>query len=90
MNTRCIKGDLVEARDQLSALIANLDANEPITESNYMIELQHAFHHLNFAWNARHSSLEKYQGMSDADFNRWGKFPNGKEWKRFHRTTRSS
>lgn len=87
MNWRCIKGDLVEARDQINELIAKMDAP---CEGDYLVSIQHAMHHLNIAWNARRSALAKYQGMTTKDFNRWRKFPHGAEWKQLHRTSASN
>jgi hypothetical protein len=86
MNWRCIKSDLREARDQITDIITKIENGDEPTEADYLIELQHAFHHLNIAWNARQATLEKYVDMSTRDFNRWRKFPNGTEWKELHRT----
>ena len=86
MNWRCVKHDLIEARDQINEIIAKLDAEDTSSEEYYLVSIQHAFHHLNIAWNARRSSLAKYQGMSTRDFNRWRKFPHGNEWKQLHQT----
>ena len=87
MNTRCIKNDLAEARDQLSVIIATLDKGKEIPEADYVVMLQHAFHHLNIAWNARRSSPASYRNMSMKDFYRWGKFPHGTEWDTMNQTT---
>ena len=40
---------------------------------NYM---QHAYHHLNIAWNVRHESDDRYANMSPEDFDRWSRFPD--------------
>jgi|GEM_PF-3231412 len=85
MNWRCIRHDLVEARDQLNEIIAKVDAGDVPCEADYLVNIQHAFHHLNVAWNARRSSLAKYQGMTIRDFNRWHKFPHGAGWEQLHR-----
>jgi hypothetical protein len=37
--------------------------------------LQHAYHHLNFAWNTRRISTKHYSNLTDKEFNKWGKFP---------------
>jgi len=36
---------------------------------------EHAYHHLNFAWNIRHSPRKDYTNLTDRDFNRWSKYP---------------
>jgi hypothetical protein len=86
MNSRIIKSDLTEARDQINQILRKLGTQEDLSSGAYQIMLQHAFHHLNFAWNARNAKLEKYQKMSMRDFNRWRKFPQGEDWNAMHRT----
>ena len=39
------------------------------------VDLQHAYHHLNFAWNARYISTKRYANLTDEDFAKWGKYP---------------
>ena len=89
MNTRCIKRDLVEARDQLNEIISGIDAGKTLPEGAFLVYIQHAYRHLNLAWNARHVSAAKYQKMSMRDFNQGSKFPKGTEWKSFHQTRKS-
>jgi len=90
MNYRCIKHDLVEARDQLNQIIAKFDAESKSSEGEFLVMLQHAFRHLNKAWNARRTSLTSYRHISRIDFNRWAKFPHGREWDKMNRTRRST
>jgi hypothetical protein len=37
--------------------------------------MQHLYHHLNTAWNARDASPERVAAASGADFFRWRQFP---------------
>lgn len=47
----------------------------PLTEFGVFVALDHAFFHLNFAWNRRNASPERIRACSDGDFGRWGRFP---------------
>ena len=43
----------------------------PLTEGAFSVSLEHAYHHLNFAWNGRFKTMEE----ADAHFDRNEKFP---------------
>jgi hypothetical protein len=43
----------------------------PLTEGAFAVSLEHAYHHLNFAWNGRFKTMEE----ADAQFDRNEKFP---------------
>ena len=43
----------------------------PLTEGALAVSLEHAYHHLNFAWNGRFKTMEE----ADAQFDRNEKFP---------------
>ncbi len=47
------------------------DAFEPLTEEGFAVSLEHAYHHLNFAWNGRFKTMHE----ADAQFARNEKFP---------------
>jgi hypothetical protein len=51
----------------------------PRSEIDLQIKLEHAFHHLSVAWNARSASIGRYSNISDGDFNEWSKFPKDLE-----------
>ena len=44
---------------------------EPLCEAGLKVSLEHAYHHLNFAWNVRHKATED----ADKHFDRDEKFP---------------
>lgn len=81
MKQRSIAADtvwfnLMEAHAQLTVLCDNLDDNA-ITVDRYSLEadLEHTFHHLNYAWNARHGH------MPEVD-NSWRRFRANEKWPR--------
>ncbi len=49
----------------------------PLTDSDLFYSLDHAYHHLNFAWNCRRAPEERVRACADADFVRWSRFPTG-------------
>lgn len=49
----------------------------PLTDCDLFYSLDHAYHHLNFAWNCRRAPEERVRVCADADFVRWSRFPTG-------------
>ena len=47
----------------------------PLTDSDLFYSLDHAYHHLNFAWNCRRAPEERVRACAAADFVRWSRFP---------------
>lgn len=39
------------------------------------IQFEHAYHHVDFAWNCRHADEERARRCDQRDFDRWEKFP---------------
>jgi len=37
--------------------------------------MQHLYHHVNTAWNARDATETQVEKATDDDFNRWSQFP---------------
>jgi hypothetical protein len=68
LNWEIIGSNIAEAREALQSIEARVRGGESITEVEFQIAMQHAFHHLNFAWNARHWPLEQYANLTAADF----------------------
>lgn len=74
MNWKIIAGDLREAREQIEEIEQRI-LKKDYSEGGLYIDLQHAYHHLNFAWNVRRIKTKEYANLTDKDFNRWGQFP---------------
>ena len=49
----------------------------PLTDSALFYSLDHAYHHVNFAWNCRRAPEERVRACAAADFVRWSRFPTG-------------
>ena len=75
MNWKAIALNLSEAREELERLEKFAADPKRRNDGEFMVGIAHAYHHLNFAWNVRLVPLSRYADLSDADFNRWGRFP---------------
>ncbi len=75
MNWKIIAGDIKEAREQLEEIEKQIGGKDRPSESELLVMLSHAYHHLNFAWNTRRTSTKQYANLTDKEFNKWGKFP---------------
>jgi hypothetical protein len=75
LNRKIILYNIQDAREELQRIEAMLSAKSPPGEGTFQVAMQHAFHHLNFAWNIRHWPSERYANLSDRDFKTAGEFP---------------
>ena len=66
-----------EAREELQELETRIASSKKPAEVELELSLRHAYHHLNTAWNVRHTETAKYRNLADSDFKKWGKFPIG-------------
>lgn len=78
LNLMIVGHNLDEAIEELTKL--RKEATEgTIRIARLHVGLLHAYHHLNFAWNARYTSTEAYTHLTKAQFNRWGRYPKSIE-----------
>ena len=75
LNWKVILHNIAEAREQLERIEALRKEGQKVSEVELQIWLEHAYHHMNFAWNIRHAPTRAYTKLRDEDFNRWSKFP---------------
>jgi hypothetical protein len=75
LNYDAIASNVREAREELEQIEKSLTADKPPSEDYLQVWFDHAFFHLNFAWNARHAKPRAYSGLTTEDYNRWAKFP---------------
>jgi len=75
LNRWIIATNIRQARRELQELERELSSKPPLGEIELQIGLEHAYHHLNVAWNARSASNRRYANLSNRDFNRWSRFP---------------
>lgn len=75
LNWEIILYNLAEAREEIERIETRAAEKKRPSEIELQIWLEHAYHHLNFAWNVRHEKSERYANLTDEDFNNWSKFP---------------
>ena len=75
LNWKMIKSNLIEARQELEKIESRIESGDLPHEGDLQVMVEHVFHHLNFAWNARRFSMKRYSELTDEDFNLFGKFP---------------
>lgn len=74
MNKQWIAFHLQEALEQLQKTLEEL-TDSAYTEAEFSVDIQHAYNHLNTAWNSRNESDERTGTSAEADFYRWRDFP---------------
>ena len=66
-----------DARDaKYIAYLERQEKRHPFTESSLFCDLEHACHHLNWAWNCRRTPEERVWHFTDSDASRWNRFPD--------------
>ena len=75
MNRDWVLFHLGEAQREIASTIADLKADPDFDDAVYWPAMQHLYHHLNTAWNARNATTAEVDGLDDATFNRWCSFP---------------
>lgn len=79
INWKSVVGNIAEAREQLEQLEIDLMKPQVRNTAALQIGLEHALHHLYFAWHVREISTREYRNMSDDDFNHWSRVPKDLE-----------
>jgi hypothetical protein len=73
-NRANIQFHLAEAIEQLQK--TELKASDgTLLEEQLSVELLHAYHHLNFAWNTRRISKSGLSNCTKKQFEEWSKYP---------------
>ena len=75
INWSVVVHNVREAREELQRLERTLGAQRTRNEAELQVGLEHALHHLYFAWNARYATSPAYANLTGRDFNRWSKVP---------------
>ena len=75
MNFKIISPNIQEALEALESIRDKLNSKS-ISETEFQIQLQHVYHHLNVAWNIRHKATDLYKNMTTGDFLTWRKYPS--------------
>lgn len=77
MNQReIVLQNIAEAREQIEAIEKSL-LDPEYEEVELKLDLEHAYHHLNYAWNIRNETDAAVETHSSSDFAKWSRFPIG-------------
>ncbi len=76
MNKEHLRFHLQEALEELSRTVAQCENDPEFSEAEFLVGMQHLYHHLNTAWNTRNLGSERIEQATDHDFNVWSLFPN--------------
>lgn len=74
LNSEIILYNLRDVREQIDEII-RLAETEDLDKINFQVKMEHAYHHLNCAWNVRQIGTKRYAKCTKKDFNEWSKFP---------------
>ena len=75
MNREFVLSNIREAVDELSRTVAEMEKDPDYGSGEFLVAMQHAYHHLNSAWNGQDVSELKVINMTDATWSRLGAFP---------------
>jgi hypothetical protein len=75
MNKDYVLYNLIEAKEELDRTIQELQLELEYGDPEFSVAMQHLYHHLNTAWNARNATVERTNECSDSDYKAWRKFP---------------
>lgn len=74
LNLEFILYNLRDAGGQIDEIIKLAEAGD-LDETDFRIKMEHAYHHLNFAWNIRRMGSKRASNCVRQDFNEWSKYP---------------
>lgn len=75
MNRDWVLLNLREAEHELRETISQIESTAGYDTGEFSVAVQHVYHHLNTAWNARNASQVAVQQCAEEDFYRWRQFP---------------
>jgi hypothetical protein len=76
MNKDYMLWNLKEANEQLNKIVKQLETNNDYDYGECIVDMQHLYHHLNRAWNAKESTKEEPDECSETNFEKWRQFPD--------------
>lgn len=77
MNKDFILFNLKEALEELTRTINDIENDPEYSEyGDYDIAMQHLYHHINTAWNAKDATNEQVNVSDEKEFYRWRQFPH--------------
>jgi len=75
MNRDWVLFNLREAIEELTRTISEIEATPDYGYGEFSVAMQHLYHHLNTAWNARDATPDQVATCTETDFQMWRQFP---------------
>lgn len=75
MNRDWVLYNLTEALEELTRTVQEIRDTPDYGYGEFWPAMQHLYHHLNTAWNARDAAADEVSHISSENFRRWSKFP---------------
>jgi hypothetical protein len=75
INWKLVAKQLAETREELQRLEAMVASRKSRSEGALQVGLEHAYHHLNFAWNARRMTDKSHRNLTARQFQSGSRFP---------------
>ena len=72
------------------AWLEKREKEQPFTEMTLFVSLDHAYHHLNWAWNIRRTPEERIWHFTQESARKWDKFPKTREFSDLWSSTTST
>jgi len=66
---------LEEAIEQLYKTVQALKSNPEYSSVDFKLDITHAYHHLNYAWNSRHLGAKRAWKAKESDFCKYRQMP---------------
>jgi hypothetical protein len=76
MNRGFVLENLREAAEELAQAVIDIEADPDYDSDELLVAMQHAYHHLNSAWNGQKISPLKADNMTGMTWSRLGEFPS--------------
>jgi hypothetical protein len=71
--------NLREAQEELERTIRELEKDSDYDFGEFVVAMSHLYLHINTAWNARDATKSQAEKCSEADFDKWRRFPDPQE-----------
>lgn len=76
MDKKCTKQDINEAKEQLEEILKKLNKDDLYDITEFELDMQHVFSHLNVAYNTRNWTEEAIKNFNQEDYEKCKKTPN--------------
>ena len=75
MNRDWVLSHLTDAQEEIATTVREIQETPDYGYGEFMVAMQHLYHHLNTAWNSRDATDAEVKAHTDEDYNRWGRMP---------------